>query len=97
VYKSLGFTSGRLRLQFAVRFFLIAVIGSAVGTVASLVFSQKLIIAMLRLIGVTSLKTSFSVLTFVLPISLICLCFFLFAFIASAKIKKVEVKELVTE
>ena len=97
VYKSLGFISGRLRLQFAVRFFLIAVIGSAVGTVASLVFSQKLIIAMLRLIGVTSLKTSFSVLTFVLPISLICLCFFLFAFIASAKIKKVEVKELVTE
>ncbi len=97
IYKSLGFTSNRLRLQFAVRFLLIAIIGSAAGTVASLIFSQKLIVVMLRLIGVTSLNTKFTIMTFVLPIALICLCFFVFSYIAAAKIKKVQVKELVSE
>lgn len=33
IYKSLGFTSGKLRLQFAVRFLIVALIGSVLGSV----------------------------------------------------------------
>lgn len=97
ILKAIGFTSFQLRLQFAVRFLLVAVIGSAIGTVLSVLFSGKMLSMLLRSMGVTHLMVSFTTATFLVPIVLICGCFFVFAFLVSGKIKKVEVKILVTE
>lgn len=97
VYKALGFTSENLRLQFAVRFLIIAIIGSAGGSVLCILLTEKILSRILRLVGISSFTMEFTSLTFLVPIILVCGCFFLFAYISARKIKRVEVKDLVVE
>lgn len=97
IYKALGFTSTNLRIQFAVRFLIVSIVGSAIGSVLSVLFSGKLLVSLLRLIGVTNFAMEYTADSFIVPICLICVCFFIFAYMASRKIKSVEVRELVVE
>ena len=97
IYKSLGFTSGNLRMQFAVRFLIVALVGSAIGTILCAAFSGKLLSRLLRLMGISNFAVSFTPGTFLIPIALICVCFFVFSYAASRKMKQVEIKELVAE
>lgn len=97
IYKALGFTSGKLRLQFAARFFIVALLGAAIGSGLAAVFAGKMLSSILRLIGISSFQVSFQIQTFAVPVAVICFCFFFFAFAASRRIKKVEVRELVVE
>ncbi len=97
IYKAMGFTSNRLRLQFAVRFFIVSILGSVAGTVLSVLFSGKLLSALLKNMGLTNFVAKFTISTVMVPTIVICICFFVFAFLASGKTKKVEVRELVTE
>ncbi len=95
IYKAIGFTSGNLRMQFAVRFLIVAVIGAVAGTVLSLMFSAEFLGKVLRVMGISHFEVSYTPLTVILPIAIACICFFAFAYIASRKIKKVEITELV--
>ncbi len=97
IYKACGFTSGMLRLQFAVRFLIISIFGSLVGLIFSVLLSGWTIAQILRLVGISVIKVSYTPLTFILPILVICFCFFIFAYAASRKIKYVETRELVME
>lgn len=97
IYKAIGFTSKRLRLQFALRFFIVAILGSLLGTMFSVLFSGILLKSLLKGMGLTHITVSFTFLTIMIPVLLLCLCFFLFAYLASGKTRKVEVRELVTE
>lgn len=97
IYKALGFTTFHLRLQFALRFLMIALAGSIFGAAVSLLCSGRLLSVFLRLIGVTRFVVNYTADTFIVPVSLICVCFFLFALLVSGKIKRVAVRELVTE
>lgn len=97
IYKALGFTAAKLRLQFAVRFSIIAVIGAVVGSVLAALFVGKMLSSLLRMIGISSFHTTFHVYTFAVPITMICVCFFAFAYVASRRIRSVEVKELIVE
>ena len=97
IYKAIGFTTLHLRFQFALRFLMIAQTGSILGAAVSVLCSGRLLSNILRLIGVTRFVVSYTADTFIIPVSLICVCFFLFAFLVSGKIKRVEVRELVTE
>lgn len=97
IYKALGFTSGKLRLQFALRFMIVSLLGAAVGAVMSALFSEKVLGFLLRSAGLTNLTATFTPLTFIIPVVLICICFFLFAYAVSRKIKRIEIKELITE
>lgn len=97
IYKAVGFTSKKLRLQFAVRYFIVAVVGSAVGAVFSYAFSARILGLLLSGIGLTNFKTIFYMSTFLMPMAVICVGFFVFAYLASGKIKKVEIKELVMD
>ncbi|MDE5620157.1 MAG: ABC transporter permease [Ruminococcus sp.] len=97
IYKAIGFTSKHLRFQFAVRFLIVSVLGSAVGAVLSVLFSGKLLSGLLRSIGITRFVVDFTAFSFAAPIALICVSFFVFAYLVSRKIKNVAVKELVVE
>lgn len=97
IYKAMGFTSNRLRLQFAVRFLVIALIGAALGTAFSAAFSAKLIGGILSMIGLSRVVTPVTFGSVFIPITLVSICFFVFAFMVSHKIRRVEVRELVTE
>lgn len=95
IYKAIGFSAAKLRLQFAIRFLTAAVVGSCLGAVLSYAFSGRILEVLLYGIGITNFKTHFGILTFVLPITVICTGFFVFAFLSSRKVKKVEIRELV--
>lgn len=97
IYKALGFTSGRLRICFALRFLIISVIGGALGAALSAAFSGKLLSLLLKNIGISCFSSKITVFTAVIPISIICVCFFVFSYLSSGKIKKVEIRELVSE
>jgi len=97
IYKSLGFTSAGLRLQFAVRFLLVAVLGIVIGVVLSLSFSEKLLSLLLRSMGIANFVIDFRFITVFLPIVAVALSYFVFAYLVSGKIKKVEVRNLIIE
>ncbi|MBP5492910.1 MAG: FtsX-like permease family protein [Clostridiales bacterium] len=97
IYKAVGFTSRKLRLLFAFRFMIVALFGSIIGTVLSFLFSNRLLEMLLRSMGVTTLTASHTFSSTLIPILLLLLSFFCFAFLASRKVKKVEVRELVIE
>ncbi len=97
ILKSLGFSSAGLRTQFAFRFMIIAVIGSVIGGVCSMLLTKPLLELLLRMVGVTRIESSIAFTTFIIPALLICLSFFLFAYFAARKINKVEIRELVSE
>lgn len=97
IYKSLGFTSGKLRLQFAVRFLLVSLIGSVVGSILSLMFTQSLLTTVFKFVGISSFNTQFTAVSFIIAIAIVAVSFFVFSYLASRKIKTVEIKELVIE
>lgn len=97
IYKALGFTSNMLRLQFAFRFLIIAAVGSVVGVILSVLFSARMLCAVLKLIGLSRVVLEYEPVSMAVPMILISLGFFVFAYFASGSIKKVEVRELVTE
>lgn len=97
IYKAVGFTSDKLRLGFAVRFTITALIGAALGAALSAFASQLVLTLAFRMIGITKLYCGFTTLTVVLPVIFMGIAFFAFSFLLSAKIRKVQIRELVTE
>ena len=97
IYKAIGFTSTKLRMQFAIRFFLVSLIGSGVGILLSVLASTKLLGVALRLMGITKLVLTFTADALIVPVLIISVSCMVFAFLASGKIKKVAVRELVVE
>lgn len=97
IYKAVGFTSRNLRLQFAIRFLVIALLGSVIGAAGSVLGSEALLEKILYMIGISNLDAEYSVLVFAVPIGVASVCFFVFSYAAARQIKKVETKELVIE
>lgn len=97
ILKAIGFTSNSLRLQFAVRFLIVAVLGISIGTAASLCFSEKLASLMLRSMGIAKFVIEYRFMTVALPIIAVALSYFLFAFITASRTKRIEVRSLITE
>ena len=97
IYKAMGFTSGNLRLQFAVRFLIVAIFGILIGTTLSLTLSEKLLSFMLRSMGIVNFVIDFRFITVLLPNAAVAICYFLFAYIAAGKTRRVEVRSLITE
>ena len=91
------FSSTALRLQFAVRFLIVAMFGAAIGSALSLAFSEKMLSFMLRSLGVASFVIDHRFATVSVPIASVLLCLFLFAFITASRIKKVEPRTLITD
>lgn len=97
IYKAMGFTSKKLRLGFAIRFFLLAIVGSGLGVLLSVLFSGKLLGLALRLIGLGKVMCVYSVSALLIPMAAVSISFFVFAYLASYKIKGVAIRELVVE
>lgn len=97
IYKAMGFTSNKLRLGFAIRFLIIAVIGSVFGTILSVLLSEKILSQLFRLMGMSKVILEFTAASMLVPIGAISLSFFVFAYLVSRRVKKVAVRELVVE
>ena len=97
IYKSQGFTANYLRLLFSIRFFFVSVFGCVLGIVVNYFLNDKLMGYLLRGLGIYQYESKYTVGSALLPCLVISISYFLFAYIISRKIKKVNVKELVSE
>ncbi len=94
IYKSLGFTSGNLRLQFAVRFLIVAFFGIIIGVTLSLTFSEKILSMLLRGMGIAKFVIEYRFITVFLPVVAVAVSYFVFAYLTTRKIKRASVQAL---
>ena len=97
IYKAIGFTARHLRIGFALRFLWIGMLGSGLGTILSVLLSDKLLGMVLSLIGLSKVILHYTWVLLLVPAAAVCLCFALFAYMASHKIKRVATSELIVE
>lgn len=88
IYKSMGFTMNKLRISFAIRFAIVALIGTAIGITLSFLLSEKLVSLFLRLIGITKVVLPFTAMSVFLPAAALCISFFVFAYFISGRLKR---------
>lgn len=97
IYKSLGFSSGKLRHSFALRFAIITVLGSIMGVVGSAVLTDPLASAILRIAGVSSITSHLDPVSMMLPAIVVTALFYGFAWLMAGRIKKTGVEMLIVE
>ena len=97
IYKSLGFTSGRLRTAFALRFGIVASAGSALGIVLSACLTDFLATAILKPFGISHFESEIDLFQMMLPAAAVCALFLAFAYFSAGRVKKVEPRILVVE
>ncbi|MCH5195401.1 MAG: ABC transporter permease [Oscillospiraceae bacterium] len=97
IYKSLGLSSGALRLSFALRFLIVVFIGTVIGLLVSALFGDIAIASLFKMFGICEFGSGFSVLGTILPLVSVPLLFFVFALAFSAKLKRVSIVKLISE
>ena len=97
IYRAVGFTTGSIRRQFATRFSIICIISSVFGVIISRLFSEKMMSALFSMFGIPRVNLEFGFWAFAKPILIFLICYFVFGYIASRRVKKVSARELITE
>lgn len=97
IYKAIGFTSRQLRLQFALRFLLVSVVGSLIGVIFGICLNHFCITSVLSLVGVSHVDMEITLLSVIFPVFVMAFSFFLFSWILSIRMKKVEPRILIAE
>lgn len=97
IFKATGFTTGNLRGMFSVRFILLSIMGCIIGLILAMFFAKPLLSELIRFTGLTDFTAPLSAFDIILPAGIICDCFALFSYIASARIKSVQTTELICE
>lgn len=95
VYKAIGCSSGRLRRSFALRFGITALVGSVLGTLFSAVLIDPLAGALLRMQGISNFSSQPNMGTVLMPGAAVVLLFFLFAWLAAGRIRRVQPSMLI--
>lgn len=97
VFKSIGFTSLKLRLAFVMRFGIVVTAGTVIGIVLSSVFADPVITILLKLFGISKFESSLEFRNGILIPFIIIVLFVVFAYIFSRKIKKVDITTLINK
>lgn len=97
IYKALGCHSGRLRLMFALRFVIVAALGSAIGIILNIAFTDPLVASIMKICGVSHFTSKVTLATTLLPGLAVSFIFFVFSYAAARKIKKIEPGILIIE
>lgn len=97
IYKALGFTSAKLRRQFAARFVICALLGSVIGIICTLLFSDAMVNVILEMFGMYNFSSSLSLAAAMVPVIFMSVVYYLFSYAVSRKIKKVTPRILINE
>jgi len=97
IYKSQGYNSGRLRLMFALRFVIIAMLGSIIGIVLNIALTDTLAFSILKMCGIGHFTSQITFASCFLPALAVTLIFFVFSYATAGKIKKIEPEILIVE
>lgn len=96
-YRALGFTCGSLRLQFALRFFIVALAGCAFGAAVAALGGGSLVSQLFGLFGLTRFALDANPVAVAALALGLALVFFAAAYVSARKVKRVDVRELVAE
>lgn len=97
IYRAMGFSSGQLRCSFALRFGMIALLGSTLGTILSAFLTDPLVAMLMRMEGISNFSSQPDIFTAVLPGIVVIVLFLLFAYSAAGKIGKTSLASLAEE
>lgn len=97
IYRAMGFSSGQLRCSFALRFGMIALLGSTLGTILSAFLTAPLVAMLMRMEGISNFSSQPDIFTAVLPGIVVIVLFLLFAYSAAGKIGKTSLASLAEE
>lgn len=97
IFRALGFSVPSLRMQFALRFLLIAAAGAAVGCLCSVCFSCRMLSVLMRIIGITRFGEAPKPYMLLIPAASVSAAFFVFAYLSSRRMRSVSVRALVSE
>ncbi len=97
IYRATGFGAGGIRRSFAARFMIISLISAMAGVVLSRLYSAKLLASLFSLFGIPHIELEYGLMFFVKPIVIFALCYLVFGYLASGKVKKLSARELITE
>ncbi|MCL1807448.1 MAG: ABC transporter permease [Oscillospiraceae bacterium] len=97
IYKSTGYTSNQLRLQFSMRFLLVSLTGGLMGAGLSLLASDALISFIFGFFGVPKVRMDLGAAYRLLPVALVCAITFAAAWLVSRRVRRVSGRNLITE
>lgn len=97
IYKAIGFSSARIRLQLILRFVIVALLGGLIGAILATFFGSKIFSIALRFVGISSIKIDFDLLNTLFSVGTICVIAMLSAYVSSGNTKKVSAYALIKE
>lgn len=95
IYKSMGFSNRKLICQFALRFALVSLAGGLISIPLGVFACEPLILGLFRVLGLVRVSVDTPLPTMVIPIVLLCVCFFCFSLFCARKIETVDTKSLI--
>lgn len=97
ICRAMGFSPGRLRLAFALRFGVTAAAGAVIGTVLAALCTDPLVSAAMELAGISSFSSQPGPGAILLPGSVITALFFAFGWLTAGKIGRVRMTLLAAD
>lgn len=97
IYKAIGFSAASLRLTFALRFAMVAVLGGLISTLLAAVITDPLVSTAMKLAGISNFVSHPNFIGLVLPMVVVTLLFAAFGGLLAGKIKKVPLTVLVVD
>ena len=97
IYRTLGFSAGRLQRSFSLRFGIIALLGSILGTFLSAFLTDPLVAVLMRMEGISNFSSQPGIFTILLPGMVVMMLFLLFAYLAARKIREAPLASLTVE
>ncbi len=97
ICKVIGFSVRVLRISFALRFGIVAVIGAVLGTIVASSFSDPIVGTIMRFAGISNFSSGNTITTTILPVSFIVIVFVGFAYMVSYRIRKNDMSILTQE
>lgn len=97
IYKAIGYTTKDLIRQLSFNFIITSFIGTILGSIATLLFSNSILQLLFANIGFTRITVNFNIIAlFILGVCMILFIYFM-AFIKAYKIKNITAYDLLTE
>lgn len=97
IYKAIGFQTSKLRMTFALRFGMVALIGSFIGTILAAIFTDTLVSAVMKLAGISNFASAPNLLELLVPALVVTALFTGFGWLSARKIKKTNLTVLISE
>ena len=94
---AIGFSTRRVRMQFAFRFMIISFLGITIGAVIAQFRSARMLGEIFSMFGIPHVEMSIKAPSILIPAAVFAICYMVFGYMASRRVKKVSTRELITE